>query len=169
MARLIMRVADSIFAGTPGGGRGVPLAELCSVLLLATPQPPQNPSAQPGTGVSAEFNTEASGDLTAERFPENVHRERPETRRAVPPLLQSPIARLCLAATVVAAASVSVLGVLALRPTAEILSVADAFPNPADPGLTRASVPGPDPSTGIVAVLRDVSPHPRGAPSPGCA
>jgi hypothetical protein len=50
MARLIMRVADSIFAGTPGGGRGVPLAELCSVLLLATPQPPQNPSAQPGTG-----------------------------------------------------------------------------------------------------------------------
>jgi hypothetical protein len=31
MARLIMRVADSIFAGTPGGGRGVPLAELCSV------------------------------------------------------------------------------------------------------------------------------------------
>src|SRR5580700_7612194 len=170
MARLIMRVADSIFAGTPGGGRGVPLAELCSVLLLAeaderkaTPQPPQNPSAQPGTGVSAEFNTEASGDLTAERFPENVHRECPETRRAVPPLLQSPIARLCLAATVVAAASVSVLGVLALRPTAEILSVADAFPNPADPGLTRASVPGPDPSTGIVAVLRDVSPHPRGA------
>jgi len=106
MARLIMRVADSIFAGTPGGGRGVPLAELCSVLLLpetderkATPQPSQNPSAQPGTGVSAEFNAEASGDLTAERFPENVHRERPETRRAVPPLLQSPIARLCLAAT----------------------------------------------------------------------
>jgi hypothetical protein len=69
--------------------------------------------------VSAEFNTEASGDLTAERFPENVHRERPETRRAVPPLLQSPIERLCLAATVVAAASVSVLGVLALRPTAD--------------------------------------------------
>ena len=175
MARLIMRVADSILPGRRAA-RGVPLAELCSVLLLpetderkATPQPSQNPSAQPGTGVSAEFNTEASGDLTAERFPENVHRERPETRRAVPPLLQSPIARLCLAATVVAAASVSVLGVLALRRTAEILSVADAFPNPADPGLTRASVPGPDPSTGIVAVLRDVSPHPRGAPSPGCA
>jgi hypothetical protein len=153
MARLIMRVADSILPGRRAA-RGVPLAELCSVLLLAeaderkaTPQPPQNPSAQPGTGVSAEFNTEASGDLTAERFPENVHRERPETRRAVPPLLQSPIARLCLAATVVAAASVSVLGVLALRPTADILSVVDAFPNPGDPGLTRASVPGPDPST----------------------
>ena len=78
MARLIMRVADSIFAGTPGGGRGVPLAELCSVLLLATPQPPQNPSAQPGTGVSAEFNTEASGDLTAvgslKMFIESVQR-----------------------------------------------------------------------------------------------
>ena len=177
MARLIMRVADSILPGRRAG-RGVPLADLCSVLLLAgaderkaIPQPPQNPSAQPGTGVSAEFNTEASGDLTAERFPENVHRERPETRRAVPPLLQSPIARLRLAATVVAAASVSVLGVLALRPTGEILSVADAFPNPADPGLTRASVSGPDPSTaagpitaGAVATDQHYMPKSPGEP-----
>ena len=159
MARLIMRVVDSILPGRRAA-RGVPLAELCSVLLLveadgrnATPQPPQNPSAQPGTGVSAESNTEEpSSDLTAERSPDNVHRERPETRRAVPRLLQSPIARLCLAATVVAAASVSVLGVLALRPTAEILSVADAFPNPADPGLTGVSVPGPGPSTATRAI-----------------
>ena len=75
MARLIMRVVDSILPGRRAA-RGVPLAELCSVLLLveadgrkATPQPPQNPSAQPGTGVSAEFNTEEpSSDLTAERL-----------------------------------------------------------------------------------------------------
>jgi hypothetical protein len=34
MARLIMRVADSILPGRRAA-RGVPLAELCSVLLLA--------------------------------------------------------------------------------------------------------------------------------------
>jgi hypothetical protein len=171
MARLIMRVVNSILPGRRAA-RGVPLAELCSVLLLAETDERKAIRAHPGTGANPEFNAEEPGHLTANQSSENAYQKGVvRLDRAVSKLPQSPIVRRCLAAAVVAAASVSVLGVLALRPTAEILSAAGAVPNSAGPGSTGASVPSPDPSTaagpitaGAVATDQHYMPKSPGEP-----
>jgi hypothetical protein len=159
MARLTMRVVDSIWPGRRAA-RDVPLAELCNLLILAEaddrkaiPQPPQNPSAQPGTVASHKFNTEDLDHLAAEQSPENVYQRdmgRLDAGRAVPML--PPFVRLCLSAAIIVATSVSVFGVLALRPTAVKFATLYASFYAAHPGSTGTSVPSSDPSLAIRSV-----------------
>jgi hypothetical protein len=159
MTILMKRVGDRILPGSRPA-IDMPLAELCDFLILsanvAIPRPPQNTSAQTGTGPAAECKDEDLSPLAAGLAAENAYLTgavRQETRRVLRMALKSPIVRLCLAFAVIAVGSVSVVGVLSLRATSEEVPAANAFPNSTSLGPMGASVSTPDPSPATRATV----------------
>jgi hypothetical protein len=152
------------------------VTELRDILRLAdasghdaTPGPAQNTSAPHLIGPSSELNNAGLSPFAAEPAAKNAYLTgtvRQDPRRVLRMVLKSPIAWLCFASVVIAA-SVSVVRGLSVRSTTEKPAAANALPNSARPGLTGASVTMPDPSTptrATATVATAIDQNPPGEP-----